>query len=275
MGCLAFVVALVIVVGGVILAIRRLESHEPLIPESQHCVATASGTSVSMSLSQAHYAAVIAGVSVRRGLAPRAASIALTTAYQESNLRNLDHGDRDSIGLFQQRPSMGWGTKKQLMDPYYATGRFYDALVRVHGWQSGDINDVAQEVQRSGFPEAYRDHEQSGRILASVLTGHSPGGLTCLERKDAAGDPGALVASVRKTLGVTKASVSGSQVVFRAPSGSVAWAVAQHAVANSGEFGVAQVTVGDSSWHHDPNTLPVWATTKQKAAADEVIVLLR
>ena len=100
-----------------------------------------------ISLEQAHYASIIAGLSVKRGLPPRAASIALATAYQESDIRNLDYGDRDSVGLFQQRPSQGWGTEKQLMDPYYATGEFYDALVKIKNWRTRDINDVAQAVQ--------------------------------------------------------------------------------------------------------------------------------
>ena len=105
---------------------------------------------------------------------PARSSIALATAYQESKIRNLDHGDRDSLGLFQQRPSMGWGTAKQISDPYYATNTFYDELVKVDGYQTMRITEAAQEVQRSGFPEAYEDHAEDGRALASALTGYSP-----------------------------------------------------------------------------------------------------
>ena len=104
---------------------------------------------------------------MRRGLPARAASIALATAYQESKLRNLDHGDRDSLGLFQQRPSQGWGTAEQLQDPYYAVNAFYDALVKVDGYQAMRITEAAQKVQRSGFPEAYEDHA-AGRPGAGV-----------------------------------------------------------------------------------------------------------
>ena len=63
--------------------------------------------------------------------------IALATAQQESRLRNLDYGDRDSLGLFQQRPSQGWGTEAQVQDPAYAAGKFYDWLVTVPGWETG------------------------------------------------------------------------------------------------------------------------------------------
>jgi hypothetical protein len=112
-------------------------------------------------------------------------SIALATAYQESKIRNLDFGDRDSLGLFQQRPSMGWGTIKQIQDPYYATNKFYDALVQVDGYENMRITEAAQRVQRSGFPEAYEDHAEDGRALASALTGYSPHAFSCVVRNDA------------------------------------------------------------------------------------------
>ena len=116
----------------------------------------------------------ITALALRRGLPARAATIALATAIQESKLRNIRYGDRDSVGLFQQRPSQGWGTVEQILDPEYSTDKFYDALVKVDDWESGTITVVAQKVQRSSYPEAYADHEQEGRILASALAGHSP-----------------------------------------------------------------------------------------------------
>ena len=112
-------------------------------------MATAGDNSTVIDLEQAHYASIIAGLSVKRDLPPRAASIALATAYQESGIRNLDYGDRDSVGLFQQRPSQGWGTEKQLMDPYYATGEFYDALVKIKNWR-----DRRHQRRRPGRPDA-------------------------------------------------------------------------------------------------------------------------
>ena len=169
-------------------------------------------------LDQAHFASIIAGVSVRRGLPPRAASIAIATAYQETGIRNLDYGDRDSVGLFQQRPSQGWGTKQQLMDPDYATGKFYDALVKIENWETADINDVAQQVQRSGYPEAYRDHEADARVLASALTGQSPAGFSCLDRTGAAGDVKALRSSLERTFGKVDDSAEGSVITIRARS---------------------------------------------------------
>ena len=105
---------------------------------------------------------------------------------QESKLRNLDHGDRDSLGLFQQRPSQGWGTPAQVQDPIYAANKFYDALIKIDGYRTGDINDVAQRVQRSGHPNGYRKHEPKARALASALMGYSEAAFTCCLRPGSA-----------------------------------------------------------------------------------------
>src|SRR5699024_6562435 len=106
-------------------------------------------------------------------------TIAVATAIQESKLRNISYGDRDSLGLFQQRPSQGWGTEEEILNPFYSTNRFYDALVQVRGWEDGVVTEVAQEVQRSAFPDAYGDHETEGRVLASSLSGHTQAALVC------------------------------------------------------------------------------------------------
>ncbi len=123
-------------------------------------------------------AAIIAAGALRQ-VPPRGWVIALATAMQESTLNNLPGGDRDSVGLFQQRPSQGWGTPEQLQDPVYATNAFYDVLVQVDGYADLPITEVAQRVQRSAFPSAYADHEPEGRAYASALTGYSPASLTC------------------------------------------------------------------------------------------------
>ena len=150
------------------------------LPDPEGCQASVDGTVVDLSTEQAENATTIVAVAVRRGLPARAASIALATAYQESKLRNLDHGDRDSLGLFQQRPSQGWGTAKQIENPYHAINAFYDALVKVDGYQSMQITEAAQRVQHSAFPDAYADHEADGRALASALTGYSPHRFSCV-----------------------------------------------------------------------------------------------
>jgi hypothetical protein len=118
---------------------------------------------------QAANAATIAEVAHARGLPGRAVVIALATAQQESGLRNLDHGDRDSLGLFQQRPSQGWGTAAQVRDPAYAAGKFFERLVSVPNWQTARLTEVSQRIQRSGFPEAYQRHESMAVALTAAL----------------------------------------------------------------------------------------------------------
>jgi hypothetical protein len=174
-------VARVVLVGlavlGVVIAagIMVLRGVGPF-PDPEGCTVEVGDVVADLSTEQSENAATIAAVGVRRGLPARAVSIALATAYQESKINNLDHGDRDSLGLFQQRPSMGWGTPEQLQDPHYATNAFYDALEKVDGYDSMRITEAAQAVQRSGFPEAYEDHADDARALASALTGYSPDG---------------------------------------------------------------------------------------------------
>ncbi len=174
-GATALAVLAALVVGGVFL-LRTVV--DPLVGEPT-CTAEVGGASTVVDLEQARYAATIAAVSVRRGLPARAASIALATTYQESKILNLDYGDRDSVGLFQQRPSQGWGTPQQLMDPYYASNQFYAALEKIDGYLSMPIHEAAQAVQRSADGSAYAQHEGRARTLASALTGFSPAAFSC------------------------------------------------------------------------------------------------
>lgn len=146
---------------------------------AEECTATVGEQQVDLSIEQAENASLITAIGVRRGFPARAASIALATAYQESDLYNLESGDRDSLGLFQQRPSQGWGEAEEILDPVYSTNAFYDALAQVEDYEALEITVAAQEVQRSGFPTAYADHEADARALASALTGNSGGTFSC------------------------------------------------------------------------------------------------
>jgi hypothetical protein len=112
-------------------------------------------------------AQTIVTVAVQRTLPKRAAVLGLATAMVESQLRNLTHGDRDSLGLFQQRPSQGWGSPEHILNPVSAAGTFYDHLVVVPGWQTLPPGAAEQEVQRSGFPDRYAPREPA----AAALTG--------------------------------------------------------------------------------------------------------
>lgn len=164
---------------GLLVAVSNLGGGVRPFFSRDSCTATVDGRTVTLSPEQAENAGLISAIAVARGLPARAASIALATAYQESDLINVDYGDRDSLGLFQQRPSQGWGTPEQVMDPGYATNRFYDGLVEVEGYRDLEVTEAAQAVQRSGFPTAYADHEADARVLASAFTGNSAAAFAC------------------------------------------------------------------------------------------------
>jgi hypothetical protein len=239
------------------------------------CQATAAGSSVDFDPEQMSNAATITALALRRGLPARAATIALATAIQESKLRNIRYGDRDSVGLFQQRPSQGWGTVEQILDPEYATNKFYDALVKVDGWETGTITVVAQKVQRSAYPEAYADHEQEGRILASSLAGHSPRGVGCrLDDPEGEAD----VALIGRLLDVEyDLSARGGEgtLSVRAPSDQVAWSIASWSVAKAVDTGITGVTIGDRSWTRSRESSAwEWQQAENPAGAQQVVLHL-
>ena len=185
---LVAVLVVALVVAGVGVLVNR-EGGTPFF-DSSGCSAEVAGWVVDLTLEQAENAALITAISIQRGLPARAASIALATAYQESKILNIEHGDRDSVGIFQQRPSQGWGSVPEILDPVHSTNAFYDALVQVEGYETMEITEAAQAVQRSAFPDAYADHEADGRALASALTGNHRAAFWCDTPGDAeeAGD---------------------------------------------------------------------------------------
>jgi hypothetical protein len=139
-----------------------------------------------LSQAQTDNAYIIVEVGRQMRLPKRAYVVAVTTALQESYLRNLanpavpaslklphDGTDQnyDSIGLFQQRPSMGWGTAAQLMDPAQAAARFYARLLKVGGWQGLSVAGAAQAVQRSAYPSAYAKHADFAQRIVDALPG--------------------------------------------------------------------------------------------------------
>jgi len=155
-----------IVAALVLLGVAWVRSADD-VPAGATCLVP--GTSVTLTSEQLENARTIAAVADERGLPERAIVIALATAMQESTLRNLDYGDRDSLGLFQQRPSQGWGTPAQVQDPIYAAGKFYDGLVQIVDWEAGDLTLVADAVQRSAYPLAYGRWTGFAESLTTVV----------------------------------------------------------------------------------------------------------
>lgn len=239
----------IVVVGGGVLALDQLQDSEVLVRE--RCSATVGADTFELSPTQAGNAALISGVAVQRGLPARAASIAIATAIQESRLENIGYGDDtgpDSRGLFQQRPSQGWGTEEQVMTPLYATGAFYDALVEVPGYETLPITEAAQTVQRSAYPEAYADHEPEGRAFASALTGNSPAALDCTLREPAAdGDTLAVSDAADEVFGPLGGVADGKTLTLGV-SGTTGWAAAQWAVANAAHLHITSVAYGGLAW---------------------------
>ncbi|MFJ6404498.1 hypothetical protein ACIQK9_03120 [Streptomyces hydrogenans] len=216
---------------------------------------------------QASNAATIAAVGTSRGLPERAVTIALATALQESALRNIEHGDRDSLGLFQQRPSMGWGTPEQIMDPVYSAGKFYEGLEKVPGYSRMPLTVAAQKVQKSGFPQAYAKHEPDATLLSAALTGRAPAALSCTAdlKEDRPGDPALVRTELVRAFGESAAptSVSGGASAGRSAAEPVdlvvpvrgpdrrGWELAQWAVARASTLRVAEVSYGGKVWRAD------------------------
>lgn len=134
-----------------------------------------------LTVEMATNAKIIIQVGREMGIPNYGIVIALSTAAQESRLRNLDYGDRDSVGLFQQRPSSGWGTVSQIRDPRYATRAFFGGpnsptpgstrgLLDIARWQHMSVTDAAQAVQLSAFPDAYAQWEVSAWSWLFELT---------------------------------------------------------------------------------------------------------
>ena len=278
----------------------------PLV-ESADCTATVGGRTVELAREQAENAALIAAISVRRGMPARAASIALATAYQESKLYNLEEGDRDSLGLFQQRPSQGWGSREQILNPYFATTSFYDALQKLDGYEGMRITEAAQKVQRSGFPEAYADHEGDARVLASALTGQSFHAFSCRVGDDV--DAGARTLTergltrradaVRREVGavfgdlplggfapggVTDGHIKGSAHyegraidIFVRPVSEQnkerGWAVAQYLVAQADRLAIETVIFDDRIWKAGSRSEDGWTDYDPPEASGDPAIL--
>uniref|UniRef100_A0AAU3I1S5 Heavy metal transporter n=1 Tax=Streptomyces sp. NBC_01393 TaxID=2903851 RepID=A0AAU3I1S5_9ACTN len=182
------------------------------------------GASYEFTPEQAVNAATISAIGTSRGMPERAVAIALATALQESGLRNIQHGDRDSLGLFQQRPSQGWGTRKQIMDPTYSAGIFYEHLAKVPGYSRLPLTVAAQRVQHSGFPQAYAKHEPDATLLAAALTGRAAATLTCQGRPAAtlAGGPAPVRAALARDFGRDVLQEAGATVDAEGSSASPA-----------------------------------------------------
>ncbi|PZS13748.1 MAG: hypothetical protein DLM57_15885 [Pseudonocardiales bacterium] len=240
-GLLIAAVVIAVAVGGTF-AVRAALKTNPF---------SASGCTVgdySLDTSQAAVASTMVGVIARRGLPERAAVLVLAAALQESKLRNLasGDGDRDSVGVLQQRPSQGWGTATQLNDLRFATGAFLDALLaKVPDWRHTDLAVAIQKVQISADGNAYAQHEGEAQALAHALMGKLPAGITCSFEKPSDVAPVAtVVTEVVRDLPVRTPTTGPSTV--QVPG--AAWQTAAWFVANADRLGIDKVAFDGKQW---------------------------
>jgi hypothetical protein len=232
----------VLVMAGIGLAVTRGHGPRPIL--GPPCTAASPAGSYGLTLDQAANATTIAAVGERMGLPAHAVTVALAAALQESELHNLAGGDRDSSGLFQQRPSQGWGTPAQIQTPSYAAQSFYTHLARVPGWETMEVTAAAQAVQRSAAPSAYADWESEARVIASVLTGEVPAGFTCHFRLSAEADPTAVSPHLTQAMTIELGPASLDTPVSEARG----WQIASWLVGHASLYGVTDVTFDGQHW---------------------------
>lgn len=252
----AVVAASLVAVILAVVVVRVHSSPTKGAPGGPPCQATVAGSVYGLDVEQAVVATTVAGVGKRLGMPDHAVTVALATALQESRLRNLDHGDRDSLGVFQQRPSQGWGTPGQIMTPRLAAASFYNRLVKIPAWEGLSVTDAAQAVQRSGAGSAYAQWEPEARALAQALTGEAPAAFGCRAAvtRPAAPRP-ALTDSLALELGPP-----GLDATVPSARG---WTVASWLVARAATYGIASLRFDGHRWSAKTG---VWVVDPSAAA---------
>ncbi len=192
-------------------------------------------------------ASTMVGVVITRGLPERAAVLVLAAAMQESKLTNLasGDGDRDSVGVLQQRPSQGWGTVAELSDLHYATGAFLDALLKHSDWQSEPLATAIQAVQISADGSAYAPHEPEAQALADALTGATPAALSCqFPTPTTVASSSRVAAAISADLPINAPTTAGRSVTVPGAS----WPTAAWFVAHADQLGIESVDYDQRQW---------------------------
>lgn len=223
------------------------------------CQAGTGTQAISLDTDQAAIAATIAGVAARHKLPRRAVTIAYAAALQESKLHNLDYGDRDSVGIFQQRPSQGWGPASELIDPVYATTKFFAVLTRVRDYTRLPVEAAAQDVQHSADGSAYAQWADLASQLAGYFTGASAHGVSCWYSPAGKANLSGAVRRLTQTFG----PAGGGSVVVRITTGrsaqkssvtvlrvqrDAAWTVACWLVAHAEQYRINEVSYAGYGW---------------------------
>ncbi|MEV6346605.1 hypothetical protein [Actinoplanes sp. NPDC051851] len=258
-----------IAVGSVVYVLHKNPDGIKLPRIGAECTVRADGE-VTLDSVQMANAATIAAVGIRKEMPEQAVVVALATALQESKLENLENGDRDSVGLFQQRPSQGWGSADEIQDPRYAANKFYNALKKVDGWEDMRVTDAAQEVQRSAYPNAYEKWADESRVLTRALLGKATGAVACTVSGTpvlrGAAAAAALLEGLKADWGrkLTTDSRSGGLTVA-VTSTSVGWRYAHWLVSHASATGLERVRFGDMEWHAPDGK---WQQVTEESGAD-------
>jgi hypothetical protein len=261
--------------GAVVVVVNSLSGSLQLPKIGPACTVRADGE-VTLDATQMANAATIAAVGVRRKMPERAVVVALATALQESKLENIEHGDRDSIGLFQQRPSQGWGTREEIQDPRYSAGRFYSALKKVKGYQEMRVTDAAQRVQRSAYPNAYEKWADESAVLARALTGRATGAVECTVDGEPALRGAAAAAALMEGLrldwgkGLGRAGERVAGVTVAVTDVGAGWRYAHWLVSHAKDTGLERVRFADLEWHAPAGK---WQQVTDDRAAGEAAVV--
>jgi len=246
------------------LAIARSVRQLAPLPTGSGCLVRGGSFDVTLDTGQASIAATIAGVARHRAMPVRAVTIAYAAALQESDLENLSYGDRDSVGVFQQRPSQGWGTRQQLLDPIYASSRFFAALASIADYQRLLIYQAAQAVQRSADGYAYSQYAAQGAAMAAGFSGSLPHAVWCWYGTGVSGRAQLAAASreLTTTFGPMQVRhISDPMMAVQVRGPSAGWAVAAWLVTHASSYGIREVRYlgyqwtaadGDKGWTRYP-----------------------
>jgi hypothetical protein len=260
--------AAIVLLAGLVIGYLGLKSSPQLHRRPTTCVANQDSQAIQLTVSQAGIAATIAGVASRHHLPTRAVAIAYATALQESKLENLHYGTMDSVGVFQQRPSEGWGTVREIENPVYASSRFFAALVQVPDYRHLPIDQAAQAVQRSADGSAYAQYAGVGTSMARAFTGKQPHAVWC-----SYGSPVGLPRLAAARRGLTSAfgklggRVTGDPAaVVNVDDSSEGWTVAGWLVSHAADYGISDVRYAGYEWRASEGS-GKWAAVKSSRHA--------
>ena len=238
--------AVVVLVGGYV-AYQRLA---PLLAGSG-CTAAGGGQDIALGTGQAGIAATIAGVAQHQAMPPDAVTVAYAAALQESKLADLTYGDRDSVGVFQQRPSQGWGPRTDLLNPVYASSKFFSALANIPGYQRMPVYQAAQDVQRSADGLAYQQYQLMAQHMTGAFTGQDPHAVWCWYAQKISGSTRSDAASVElaRTFGPQRTRAEADPgLIVQVHGARQGWAVAAWLVSHAQLYRISYVGYAGYRW---------------------------